>query len=515
VSAELRAVGDLSVLEQRPGPGAPREYRFPAFQRQKLVNGMTLIAVDLPGRPLLTAQLILEGGAGAEPTELAGVTALTARALSEGTARRSAVELIEAAERLGSELHAESGWETLVASVEVPRSRFAPALALLAEMVLQPSFPEEEITRLREERLNDLMQAMADPRRRAERAFAGVLYSASSPYSRAIGGTEETVARITRDAVVERHRAVLSPKEATLIVAGALEGLDVAAIAQEQLGDWSAVTTPPSRTRLVDTANESGPRVVLVDRPGATQTQVRVGHVGLPRRIPDFHAVSVMSSILGGLFNSRLQRLLREERGYTYGIGAGFEFRRSAGPFAVRTAVQTDVTIPALQDILGELRRIRAALVDEDELRDARDYLIGVFPLRFESPGQVVAAIAGVVAFGLPDDELDRYRSAIAAVTVEDVQAASRHVRPDELSIVLVADASVVAQQLRDAGLGAPEIVRDPMFLEATAAEAPIADASDLPGPGPDGPEPDGPVPDEPWPDEPAPAGLELPQEEP
>ena len=178
-----------------------------------------------------------------------------------------------------------------------------------------------------------------------------------------------------------------------------------------------------------------------MDRPSSPQSEVRIGHVGLRRRIPDYHATIVLTTMLGGLFNSRLQRLLREEKGYTYHVSAGFDFRRSPGPFAVRTAVQTEVTAPAVTEALGVLRRLRSDPPTPAELSDAREFLIGVFPLRFESPEQVAGAIAGLVAQELPDDELDRYRPAVAAVTASDVVAAAGHVRPDEAAIVIVGDA--------------------------------------------------------------------------
>jgi predicted Zn-dependent peptidase len=463
-SGELRAVGSLSVLDGRPAPSEPREYHFPAFTRQRLDNGLTVLAADLPGRPLLMAQLLLEGGAGAEPTDLAGVTSLAARAFTEGTRQRDALELIEAAERLGAELHAEAGWEVLSLSVEVPRSRFEPALALLAETALEPSFPEREVERLREERLNDLLQGLAEPRRRAERAFNETIYAPSSPFSRPAGGSEETVERLDRGAVAARHAAILAPESTTLIVAGDLRGIDVPGLAAGSLGHWrEGVPRSEPRAHLDATPHPAGPRAVLIDRPGSAQTEIRVGHVGLRRRIDDFHAVAAMAAVLGGLFNSRLQRLLREERGYTYGVNAGFEFRRSAGPFATRTAVQTEVTGPAVGDILSELRRIGEAPIEERELVEARDYLIGVFPLRFEAAAQVVAALSGLVIFELPDDELDRYRPSVAAVTLDDIRAATRHVRPDDLSVVLVGDAANVEGQLASVWEGTLEIVREPL----------------------------------------------------
>ena len=179
----------------------------------------------------------------------------------------------------------------------------------------------------------------------------------------------------------------------------------------------------------------------VVHRPGAVQTEIRVGHPALSRRNPDFHAVSVMSAILGGLFNSRLNMNLREEKGYTYGASAGFDMRRGRGPFAARAAVNTEVTVPALREMLGELDRIREAPVTDDELRAARDFLVGVFPLRFETPGPVAGSLAGLFVHDLPEDELTRYRGSIEAVTAEEVQRVAReHIRPEAAAIVLVGD---------------------------------------------------------------------------
>jgi zinc protease len=206
----------------------------------------------------------------------------------------------------------------------------------------------------------------------------------------------------------------------------------------------------------------SRPIVRFYHRPGSVQTELRIGHVGLPRRIPDFHGVAVMSAILGGLFNSRLQMNLREEKGYTYGVGAGFDMRRGAGPFAVRTAVQTAVTVPAILETLSELRRIRETEVTKAELAAARDYLVGVFPLRFETPGAVVGALGGLYVHQLPDDELSRYRDAIEAVTIADVQAAAReHIDLDRMAIVAVGDADVVGGELESAGLGEIELIAE------------------------------------------------------
>lgn len=463
----------LTVLDRRPQPGQPREYDFPAFERSTLGNGLRVIGCHVPGRPLLQAQLIVRGDAGggatSEAAEQAGATVLTARAMSEGTIEHDAVSFIEAAERLGAEVGAAAGWDSLSVQVEVPRAHVANAISLFAEMALTPAFPDREVDRLRDERLNDLQQVMADARRRAEKAFPAVVYADAAAYARPLGGVEETVARIDRDVVAARHAALMRPEASTLIVCGDIEDLDLDGLASGAFGSWAATGDGPIVPGAPDTA-APGRRVVLVDRPGAPQSEIRVGHVGTPRRIDDFHALSVTNALLGGLFNSRLNMLLREERGYTYGVHSGFDMRRAAGPFAVRCAVESEVTAPAVADIMAELDRLAVDPVEAAELDAARDYLIGVFPLRFETSAQVAGALSGLVVHSLPDDELDRYRPAVAAVSADDVRAAAvAHIHPERASIVVVGDVSRFEVPLREAGYGEVEIVHDDGF--GTAGE--------------------------------------------
>src|SRR5215210_7812831 len=217
------------LVATRPVPGTPRPYEFPSVSRSRLDNGLSVFVVDMPGRPLVSASLILPNGAADEPAADAGATVLASRALSEGTERYDAIELVEAAERLGASLHAEAGWDATSAGVDVPAARLDPALELLAEMVAHPTFPESEIDRLRDERLNDLLQARADPRRRAEEAFTETIYTADSPYHRPGGGTPETVERLDDEIVRAAYERGLDPSRSTFIVAGDLSGLDVSA----------------------------------------------------------------------------------------------------------------------------------------------------------------------------------------------------------------------------------------------------------------------------------------------
>jgi zinc protease len=452
----------VTVVATRPTPGTPRPYDFPEVERTRLANGLSLIIANLSGRPLVSASLVLRNGASDEPDGEAGPTVLAARTHTEGTERYDAIALVEASERLGASIHADAGWDAMSIGVDVPATRLEQALELLAEVALHPTFPVAEVDRLRDERLNDLLQAEADPRRRADEAFGATIYSAGSPYRRPSGGTKDTVERLDPARLRAAYQRGLDPARATLIVGGDLAGIDVPTIADHLLGSWGSPFGAGPTGHLVAEGAVRERFVRVLHRPGSVQTEIRIGHIGLPRRIPDFHALSVMGAILGGLFNSRLNTKLREEKGYTYGAGAGFDLRRGAGPFGARAAVNTEVTVPAILDILAELDRIRDTPVSEAELKAARDFLVGVFPLRFETPGPVVGALAGLVIHELPDDELARYRPAIEAVTVDAVQKAARdHIRPDAAAIVLVGDADAFVIELEAAGLGRIVVERD------------------------------------------------------
>ncbi len=457
---------DSVVEATRPTPGQPRPYLFPPFERVTLANGLSILTVHLPGRPLISAQLLLRNGAADEPRAEGGATVLSARALTEGTERYDAIALVEATERLGASLHADASWDAYTVGVEVPASRLAPALELLAEVVDHPTFPEAEVERIRDERLNDILQARADARRRVDEAFNATIYQPDSPYHRPAGGTRATVEPLDRAGLERAWTRGLDPAQMTLVVAGDLDGIEPVRIAERLMADWTradgAVVPGPISAR----PTPGGRRLRLVDKPGAPQTEIRVGHVGASRQIPDFHAVSVLGAILGGLFNSRLNMKLREEKGYTYGAHAGFDLRRAAGPFSARAAVNTEVTAAALSDLIAELERIRSHRVTAAELRAARDYLIGVFPLRFETPGPIVQALSGMIVHDLPDDELATYRERIDGVTVDDVLAAAQaHIDVDGAAAVLVGDAAVVASSLEVVGFGPVEVIRDDQEL--------------------------------------------------
>ncbi|HET7685086.1 MAG TPA: pitrilysin family protein [Candidatus Limnocylindria bacterium] len=445
---------------RRPSPGAPRPYHFPAFERHALSNGLTVWLVPLPGRGLVNVHLLADAGASAEPEERAGVAALTAQVLVTGTKRLDAAAFAAATERLGIEVSSESSWDSARAAFQALPEHVDEGLSLLAEMVREPRLDADEFERLKAERLADILQARADAGRLAEEMFLRHLYAPDSPYGRLSAGTPESVGELAVEHVRDFHATHWGPSTAHLIVAGGFDPQTVLRSAEAHLGSWSG--GGPGH-RSIEARPAGGRRVVIVDRPGSVQSELRVGQIGIERDHPDYFPAIVMAAVLGGVFGSRLNLRLREELGYTYGAHASFDPRRSAGPMISRAAVQTEVTAPAIRELLAQLDRLRSEAPSPEELAEVRNFMIGVFPLRFEATGGVAAAIEPLAVYGLPDDYWQTYRSRIEVVGPEDVRrVAEALIRPDQLLILLSGDASAVRDAVEAEGFGPLEVVAAP-----------------------------------------------------
>jgi len=442
----------------RPAPGPPRPYHFPDFTHRPLGRGLTLWVVPLPDRELVSVQLLVDGGAAAESEPEGGIAALTAETLVTGTRRLDGHAFAEATERLGIEMFADSSWDVARSGFSALADRYLAGLELLAEMVREPRFDEGEFDRLREERLADILQSRSEPGRLAEEWFLHGVYADDSPYARLSAGTPETVEPLTVEQARTHHARHWRPDRAHLVVAGPVGVDEVERAAEATLGDWDG-TSPGHRTIRV--ADRGGRRILIVDRPGSVQSELRIGHVGIERGHPDYFAALVMAAVLGGTYNSRLNQRLREELGYTYGARAAFDPRRAAGPFGARAAVQTEVTTDAVRETLALVEGMQAAPPDEAELRHVIDYLVGIFPLRFETTGGAAAGIEPIAVYGLDHDWWATYRDRIEAVgPVQVHDAAVDLLRPADALIVLAGDAARVRPDLEAADLGSIEVVR-------------------------------------------------------
>jgi len=437
----------------RPQPGPPRPYRFPRFERISLPNGLELIIAPVRRLPLVTIRFVLEAGARLESREQAGLASLTASAMAEGTERLDAGALADEFERLGGALSSYATWDASHVRTTVLSSRLEPALSLLAEVIRTPAFATRELNRLKEERLAELLELKAEPRGLADERFTSSLYKRTSRLSIQEGGSERTVGGLTEEACRTWHGSRFAPAIATLIVVGDVEPDHVNRVANDMLGDWSA--HPPIVVDVDDSPAREGPGVQLLNRTGAPQTELRLGHVGLRRDHPDYFDVVVMNAILGGVFNSRINLNLRERNAFTYGAFSAFEWRRDAAPFVVSTAVATPVTASAIREVVSELERMRSGLPTAEELSLSTSYLDGVFPIRFETTDAIAGALATLTTLRLPDDYYDTYRDRIRAVTIDGVARAAReHIHLERLQVLALGDREQVSPLLNDLTLG-------------------------------------------------------------
>lgn len=453
----------------RPAPDPPRPYAFPLFESRTLANGLRLIVAPVTKLPIVSVVALIDAGAIVEPPGQEGVAALTARAVVEGARGRDGADITDAAERLGTGLSVAADWDAARGRLTVLRPRLADALGLLADVLLAPDFPEREIERLKGERLAELLQRRAEPRGLADEMLGRFLYAPGARYAIPEGGSERSVKALTRDHVSAFYRARYHPRSTTLIVVGDISADAAERLVAPVLGTWPGRASESASTAPADRAAPGARAIHIVRKDGAPQSELRIGHVGLPRSTPDYFAVVVMNAILGGLFSSRINLNLREAHGYTYGAHSTFDWRRAAGPYAVATAVQRDVTEPAAREIMAEIARIRDADVTASELSLATSYLDGVFPIRYETTAAIASALASLVTFGLPDDYFDRYRENIRAQTTATVRAAARaHLHPDRLRIVVVGDPGAIRDPLATLGAGAIAVYDDAGEPEGT-----------------------------------------------
>ena len=418
-----------------------------------LDNGLGVIVAPVHKLPIVSAALVVDAGAAAEQLSAGGVAQLTARMLLESTRKRNGDAVGEQFERWGAAVGATADWDAAMLSMTVLVPRLDQAMALFAEVLLEPAFPERELARLKAERLADLLQLRTEPRGLADEMFTRFVYDTSSRYARPEAGDVASVKALDRATVERFYQARYRPHGSTLILSGDIGVSEGVTLAQRLLGGWSGAAA--HETAVSDTPARTTRAVHIVRKEDAPQSEIRVGHVGLARSHPDYFPALILNGLLGGLFSSRINLNLREVHAYTYGAHSSFDWRRAAGPFVVSTAVKSDVTADAAKEILLEISRIRADAVSEDELTLATSYLDGVFPIRYETTDSIARALAALTIYDLPNDYFDNYRANIRRVTAMDVlHAADKYLHPEQLQLVVVGDASVIAAPLAalDAG---------------------------------------------------------------
>jgi len=444
-----------------PRPGPEPHFRFPEIAKHTLPSGLRVWTAEHRGLPVVAVIALVPAGAASDPPERPGLAALTGDMLDEGAGNRSALELQEALGRIGASLDTEVGADATMLTLAM-LSRFTDrGLALLADILTRPALADHEFSRLRELRVNRLMQLRDVPPSLADRAFTRLLFGAH-PYAHLPMGTEASLRAMRHEEVCAFHREAYDPRSTTVVAVGDASHGELFRSVSNAFSGWTPgadahqPAVPPATVPPV-----AGSRVAIVDRPGAPQSELRIGQVGADRKNADYHALLVANAILGGQFVSRVNMNLREHKGYTYGARTTFDFRRGRGPFLLQTSVQTQVTAAAVRESFNEFDAIRGTRpATADEVSLARASLTRGFPRSFETAEQVVRAVAQLALYDLPDDSFEQFVPRVKAVDEPEVtRVALGYLQPSDMVTVIVGDAEVVAPAMQAEGFPEPQIV--------------------------------------------------------
>jgi zinc protease len=452
--------------ERPPMPLAAREIKFPPYEVQTLPNGLQVVAVLHHEQPAVTMRLLVRSGTSADPKDKLGLAHLAASLLDQGTRTKSAEEMNDAVDFIGGAMGAGAGTDLTFANMVVMKDSFDAGMRMLSEMARQPAFAPAEIERQRQQMLSGQQVSREDPEYVANSVFDRLVYG-FHPYGMPANGTPQTIAGLTRDDLVAFHTKYFVPNNAILAIVGDVTAEEAFAAAKKAFGDWAKKDLPPQT--FIDPPDPTR-RVIVVNKPDAVQTEIRVGHIGIPRQHPDYMAVNLAIRILGGEGSNRLHQVLRTERGLTYGAQANMDTLKQSGDFEAETNTRTDATGEVLRLIVDEFWRLQRERVGERELDGAKAYLTGSFPLTIETPESIAMQVVNALFYGLPLEQLQTFRDRVNAITVDDIQRVAKELlRPDRLSVVLVGNASAFSSQLMGVGFGTFETI-ELADLDLTAA---------------------------------------------
>ena len=447
-----------------PKPGPPPALKLPAIQKLALKNGMPVWIVELHEVPVVQVSLVVRGGSGADPAGKFGVANLTAQMLDEGAGNRGALEIADAIDFLGANLSTSSTFDASSVDLHVPVARLGDALPIMADVALRPTFVDQELQRVREELLTGLLQTEDDPETLVRLAFPRLVYGEQHRYGTLAVGTAASLKGFTPADLRQFHAQNYVPANSVLLVVGDVTAATVLPQLESAFGAWKAGAQAASR--IPEAPQLKARQVYIIDKPGSAQSQIRIGWIGVPRSTPDYFALRVLNTVLGGAFTSRLNTNLREQHGYSYGAGSAFDMRAAAGPFYAAAGVQTDKTTESLREFFKELTAIRSA-IPEPELEKARSFVALALPRSFETTSSIAASLSQVFIYGLPDDYFATFTDRVRAVTAADVQrAAERYIQPEKFAVVVVGDRKVIEPGIRSLNLGPVRIVTIPEVMK-------------------------------------------------
>lgn len=442
-----------------PVPGPVPSLKVPPIDKRALANGLPVWIVEMHEVPVVDVTMIVKSGASSDPAGKYGVASYTAAMLDEGAGTRDALALADAIDFLGATLTTGSGFDSSSVRLHSLSSKLDAALPIMADVVRRPTFPQADMDRLRTERLTTLLQVRDNPQQLAAAAFARILFGEQHRYGTGAMGTESVNKAMTVADLKQFYAAHYRPQNAHLLVVGDVTAASILPKLERAFGTWTG-SGPVAHPVLPAVPAPTTRRVFLVDKPGAAQSQIRMGTIGVARSTPDYHALDVLNTLLGGSFTSRLNMNLREEHGYSYGAGSRFDMRLSAGPFFAAAGVQTDKTVESLTEFFKEVDGMRAPVPD-DELSRGKNLEALSFPGTFETTGDMAGQLADLVVYNLPDTFFNEYVPKIQAVTAADLQrTANRFLQSNAFVVVVAGDLAKIEQPIRAANFGVVTVIK-------------------------------------------------------
>ncbi len=436
------SAGDIDRTKRPVAKPAPTVH-LPDIQKATLKNGLQVWLVEHHELPTVALNLVIQAGSDHDPVSEPGIASMTADVIDEGTTTRSSLQIAEELERIGASMGINSSFDGSSMTLNLMTKHLAKGLEIFADVLTNPTFAQKEFDRLKKQRMTALMQQKDQPTTIANNAYAYILYGGDHPYGNNPSGTQASLDKMTRDELVTFYKTYYHPNNATLVVVGDVTMSEILGTLESALSTWQPGTIPPFTLQAPKPVEKT--QVFLVDKPGAPQSEVRVGYPALARNTPDYFPVVVMNRLLGGQFSSRINLNLREKHGYTYGANSGFRFNKGAGPFTAQGGIVTEKTDSAMREMKNEIDLMREKGMDETELKFVKNGLIGNFALTFETPGQIAGALQNIILYGLPEDYYKNYLKNIDAVSLSEVNGvAKKYLNSSKMAMVVVGDLSKI-----------------------------------------------------------------------
>jgi zinc protease len=451
-SAPKTEKSSVDYSKNLPKVGVLQKFALPKIQKQKLSNGLEVWLVRQPELPIVSMNMVFKSGGTVDPKGKTGLASLTANLINTGTKTRSAVDIANQLQNIGATLGTGSGWDSSNVSMQTLTRNLDKALEIFSDVIVNPAFPESELETARRRALTALIQRKDNPNAIAGVVYNALLYGKNHPYGNVLTGDEASIKSFKQSDLTSFYGTYYRPNNAALIVVGDANMLTLKPKLEKAFADWKSSDVPAQGVLTAGAFDKPG--IYIVDKPGAAQSVILIGQVGVSRDNPDYFALQVMNDMLGGAFSSRLNLNLREDKGYTYGAGSGFSYRRGAGPFTASADVQTAVTKESVIEFMKELNGIRGSLpVTARELEISKNGLSLGYPMAFETNGQIANQLSALITYGLADSYFNEYITRINAVTLDDVnRVANKYLTPDKMAIVIVGDKSVIAPGLGEMG---------------------------------------------------------------